>query len=194
MSDPLRRRERATYEDLLEVPDHLVGEILDGDLYATPRPASPHARAASVLGADILGPFDHEGGRAGTPGGWWILDEPETHLQEDIVVPDVAGWRRSRLAALPAAAFLTVAPDWVCEVVSPKTERLDRGRKRLIYARERVSHLWLLSPAARTLEVFRLSGESWTLVHTFEGDETIHAEPFEAVGLDMSRWWIPSTE
>jgi Uma2 family endonuclease len=193
MSDPLRRRERATYEDLLEVPDHLVAEILDGDLYASPRPAVPHARAASVLGTDILAPFDREGGGAGGPGGWWILDEPELHLQEDIAVPDVAGWRRSRLPALPEAAFFTIAPDWVCEVVSPKTERIDRGRKRLLYAREGVSHLWLLSPSAHTLEVFRLSGDCWTLVHTFDGDETIHAEPFDAVGLDMSRWWIPST-
>jgi Uma2 family endonuclease len=194
MSDPLRRRERATYEDLLEVPDHLVAEILDGDLYATPRPAAPHARAATILGADIVPPFDREGGGSAGPGGWWILHEPELHLQHDIVVSDLAGWRRSHLPAIPATAFLTVAPDWVCEIVSPATERLDRGRKRLVYARDRVSHLWLLSPTARTLEVFRLSGESWTLVHTFEGDETIHAEPFEAVGFDMSRWWIPSTE
>lgn len=178
----------------MEVPDHLVAEILDGELYASPRPAVPHARAASVLGTEILAPFDREGGGAHGPGGWWILYEPEIHLQDDIVVPDLAGWRRSRLPALPEAAFLTNPPDWVCEVVSPKTERMDRGKKRLLYARERVSHLWLLSPAARTLEVFRLSGESWTLVPTFEGDETIHAEPFDAVGLDMSRWWIPSSE
>jgi len=193
MSDPLRRRERATYEDLLEVPDHLVAEILDGDLYAVPRPAPPHARAASVLGADILAPFDREGGGAGEPGGWWILDEPEIHLHEDIVVPDIAGWRRSRMPTFPDAAFFVLPPDWVCEVVSPKTERMDRGRKRLIYAREGVSHLWLLSPSARTLEIFRLSGDSWTLVRTFEGDETIHAEPFETVGLEMARWWIPSS-
>ncbi len=194
MSGPLRRRERATYEDLLDVPDHLVAEILDGDLYATPRPAAPHARAATILGADIVPPFDREGSGSGGPGGWWILHEPELHLKDDILVPDLAGWRRSRLPAIPATAFLTVAPDWVCEIVSPATERIDRSRKRLIYARESVSHLWLLSPTARTLEVFRLSGDAWTLVHTYEGDETIHAEPFEAVGLDMSRWWIPSTE
>jgi Uma2 family endonuclease len=191
MSDPRRRRDRATYEDLLEVPDHLVAEILDGDLYASPRPAVPHSRAASILGGEISFPFDREGGGADRPGGWWILDEPEIHLQDDIVVPDLAGWRRSRLPALPATAFLTVAPDWVCEIVSPATERIDRGRKRLLYAREVVTHLWLLNPLARTLEIFRLSGGSWTLVHTHEGDETIHAEPFEAVGLDMSRWWIP---
>jgi Uma2 family endonuclease len=192
MSDPLKHRERATYEDLEDLPDHLVGEILDGDLYATPRPAIPHARAASVLGNAIMSPFDREPGGGGAPGGWWFLDEPEIHLKDDVLVPDLAGWRRSRLPVLPDGAFVSVAPDWVCEVISPKTERIDRGRKRLIYTRERVSHLWLLSPSARTLEVFRLSGESWTLVATFEGDETIPAEPFEAIGLDLSRLWIPA--
>ena len=194
MSGPLKRRERATYENLADVPDHLVGEILDGDLFTTPRPAIPHARAASVLGMEISPPFDREAGGGDGPGGWWFLDEPEIHLGEDVLVPDLAGWRRERLPVLLDAAFVSVAPDWVCEVISPKTERIDRGRKRLIYARERLSHLWLLSPTARTLEVFRLSGESWTLVRTFEGDETVYAEPFEAVGLNMSRLWIPSSE
>lgn len=125
---------RATYEDLLKVPDHLVAEILDGELFATPRPSIPHAVASSRLGGEIGGPFDR--GRGG-PGGWWILDEPELHLGPDILVPDVAGWRRTRLPAMPATAFLTVAPEWLCEIVSPSTEGLDRGRKLAIYVARR---------------------------------------------------------
>ena len=193
MSDALRHRRQATYEDLLEVPEHLVAEIVAGDLYTSPRPGPPHARAATMLGSDIVPPFDREEGGTSGPGGWWILHEPEVHLHDEILVPDLAGWRRSRMPSLPDSAFFVVPPDWVCEIVSPATERLDRGRKRLIYAREGVSHLWLLSPSARTLEVFRLSSGTWILLNTFEGDETIHAEPFEAIGLDMSHWWIPGT-
>src|SRR3972149_7372188 len=145
------RRKAATYEDLLAVPDHMVAEILDGDLFAFPRPGFRHARAASTLGGDLQNRFDHPPGGGDTPGGWWILDEPELHLREDIVVPDIAGWRRSRMPAFPEAAFFVLPPDWVCEVVSPKTERMDRGRQRLIYSREGGPPLWPLSPSARTL-------------------------------------------
>src|SRR3990172_8280474 len=140
------RRKAATYEDLLAVPDHMVAEILDGDLFAFPRPGFRHARAASTLGGDLQSRFDHPPGGGDTPGGWWILDEPELHLREDIVVPDVAGWRRERVPLLPDAPWFDVAPDWVCEVLSPSTETVDRGRKLRIYAREEVSHLWLLNP------------------------------------------------
>ncbi|MGH9385379.1 MAG: Uma2 family endonuclease [Vicinamibacterales bacterium] len=94
MSGPIATRRRATYEDLCEVPDHKVAEILDGELIVTPRPALRHASASSGLGGHIWGPF--QGGRSG-PGGWWILDEPELHLADDILVPDLAGWRRERV-------------------------------------------------------------------------------------------------
>ena len=192
MSQPASIRPRATYEDLLRVPDHLVAEILDGDLFATPRPALPHARTGSALGVEIAGPFDH--GRGG-PGGWWILDEPELHLHDDIVVPDLAGWRRERLPAIPDAAFMTLAPDWACEVLSPSTERIDRLRKLRIYAREGVSWIWLVNPILRTLEILRLEDGRWVVVATHGGDEEIHAEPFDAIVLELARIWptLPST-
>ena len=107
-----------TYDDLLQVPDHLVAEIVDRELYATPRPPLRHARTATVLGGELGNPFDF--GRGG-PGGWWFLDEPELRLQADVVVPDLAGWRRVRLPAIPDTAALTVAPDWVCQVISPRS-------------------------------------------------------------------------
>jgi Uma2 family endonuclease len=184
-------KRRATYDDLVKVPDHLVAEILDGELYASPRPALRHALASSALGSELGTPFQR--GRGG-PGGWWILFEPELHFGEEVVVPDLAGWRRERLPEVPAAASISLPPDWLCEVVSPSTERIDRVRKLPIYAREGVGHVWLLNPAARTLEVLRLSSEGWLLVSTAEGGARIRAEPFEAIELDLSALWGEGTE
>src|SRR5205085_2249753 len=136
-----------------------------------------HAEVASSLGAEVRGPF-HRG--RGGPGGWIILDEPELHFgasEPDIVVPDLAGWRRERMPFVPAAAFTTLAPDWVCEVLSPSTEAEDRGEKMTIYAREGVSHAWLVDPSIRTVEVFRLDGETWRMIKTWHDDVVVRAEP-----------------
>ena len=132
-------RRRATYADLLEVPEHLVAEIIDGELLTSPRPASPHALAASAIGSALFDRFNGPPGGADRPGGWWILFEPELHLGEDVLVPDHAGWRRERMPALPDVVGFTLAPDWVCEVISPSTARIDRGRKLRVYAREQVA-------------------------------------------------------
>jgi Uma2 family endonuclease len=183
-AQPLRR---ATYEDLCRVPDNMVAEILDGELFATPRPTLPHARAGSALAIEIGGPFDQ--GRGG-PGGWWILIDPELHLADDVVVPDLAEWQRGRLPAVPDAPFLTLAPDWACEIVSPSTEQMDRLRKMRIYARESVADLWLVNPTARTLEAFRLEGPRWVLQGTHGGSEVARVQPFAAIELELARLWI----
>lgn len=184
MSD--RVKHRATYDDLLQVPPDRVAEIVDGDLYVTPRPASRHALAASVLGSELGPPFHH--GRGG-PGGWWILFEPELHLADDTVVPDLAGWRRERMPEFPDTAAFTLAPDWVCEVVSAGTERLDRAKKLPVYAREGVAHLWLLNPVARTLEIYRLAEGRWLLLATHEGKSRVRAVPFDAVEVSLALLW-----
>ncbi|HUO85094.1 MAG TPA: Uma2 family endonuclease [Thermoanaerobaculia bacterium] len=176
-----------SYEDLLRLPDHLVGEIVGGELHVSPRPAAAHARASSVLGTEVTGPFDR--GRGG-PGGWWILDEPELHLQSDVLVPDLAGWRRKRMPRIPDVAHFDLAPDWVCEVVSPRTARLDRTRKVPAYARSGVSFLWLVDPAAKTLEVFRLREGAWQLEATHGGSEAVRAIPFDAIELDLAALWL----
>ena len=183
MAHPDRAARPATYEDLLKVPDHLVAEILDGELYTTPRPAPRHADAGAALVVLLRGPFDH--GRGG-PGGWRILFEPELHLGADVVVPDLAGWRRERLPALPERAYWTEAPDWFCEVLSPSTATIDRAKKLAIYARERVPHVWLVDPIVRTLEILRLEAGRWTIVSTFTKQDVPRAEPFEAIELDLS--------
>lgn len=177
----------ATYDDLREVPDHFVAEMFDGDLYATPRPALPHTRAASALGVELGGPFDR--GRNG-PGGWVILDEPELHFGNDVLVPDLAGWRRERVPALSADAYMTLAPDWICEVLSASTETLDRGKKLRVYARERVTHAWLLDPLRQTLEVLSLESGKWTVLDSYEGRLNVRAPPFAAIELELGALWI----
>ena len=123
------------------------------------------------------------------PGGWLILDEPELHCGNDVLVPDLAGWRRERLPSTPNEPYLTLAPDWICEVLSPSTEAIDRTKKLAIYVREGVGHAWLLSPLRTTLEVLRREGRRWSVVATHEGDERVRAEPFEAIDLELKAVW-----
>jgi Uma2 family endonuclease len=186
--DPPEREamKRATYEDVLNAPEHKVAEILDGELFLSPRPALPHARAASKLGAFLDGPFDD--GRGG-PGGWLVLFEPELHFGDDVLVPDLAGWRRDRLPAVPRAPWLSLAPDWACEVLSPSTARIDRGRKLRIYAEAGVAWLWLVDPIEQTLEVLRLREGAWTIAAVHTGRDVVRAEPFDAVELTLERLW-----
>jgi Uma2 family endonuclease len=181
---------KATYEDLMAVPDNLVAEIVGGELVTSPRPASPHATSGIAISSDLFTRFATPPGSSSAPGGWWILYEPELHLGEDVLVPDVAGWRRERMPKMPHVVGFTLAPDWVCEIVSPSTGRLDRARKMPIYAREGVSHMWIVDPIPRTLEVYRLEEGRWIVASTHGGAERARAEPFDAVELDLSRWWI----
>ena len=182
---PARAR-RATYQDVLDAPAHRVAEIVDGTLHTQPRPAPRHAVASSRLGIDLGGPFDR--GRGG-PGGWWILDEPELHLGEDILVPDLAGWRRERMAELPDTAYFTLAPDWACEVLSASTRRLDLHEKRPVYAREGVGHLWLVDPADRTLEAFELREGQWVLIASAKDDDPVSIRPFDAITFSLGDLW-----
>ena len=182
-STPTRR---ATYQDVLDAPAHRVAEIVDGTLYTHSRPAMPHALASSRLGGELTGPFDR--GRGG-PGGWWIIDEPELHLGEEIVVPDLAGWRRERMPDYPDTAYVSLAPDWVCEVLSPSTRRLDLHGKRPVYAREGVGHLWLVDPADRTLEAFELRDGYWVLIASAKDDDPISIRPFDAITFSLGDLW-----
>jgi Uma2 family endonuclease len=176
----------ATYADLEALPPHVVGEILTGELYASPRPAIPHAWASSRLGGLLLGAFDLA---TKGPGGWTLLDEPELHLGPDVLVPDVAGWRRERLPAPPRLAALKLAPDWVCELLSPSTEARDRVLKLPIYAREGVEFVWLVDPDVRTLEVFHLTGPHYTLLASYAENAPVRAEPFATLEFSLGVLW-----
>jgi Uma2 family endonuclease len=180
----------ATYEDLEALPVGWVGEIIDDTLWAFPRPAAWHAWAASVLGVRLGERF---GSGPGGPGGWWLLDEPELHLGAQVLVPDLAGWRRERVPGLLARdqPFFDVAPDWVCEVLSPSTAGLDRGRKMALYHQEGVEHVWLLDPRSHTLETYHRESEGWRLGAGYAGAEVIRAEPFAAEPLELGGLWAP---
>lgn len=177
---------RATYQDVLDAPPFMVAEVLDGVLYTHPRPAGPHTEAASVLGMDLGSAFHR--GRNG-PGGWIILFEPELHFGDDILVPDLAGWRRERLPNVPNAAFIELAPDWACEVLSKSTALIDRKRKLPIYAREGVAHIWLIDPVARVLETYRLGDDGYVLDGAYGEQERVRLEPFAAIELELAALW-----
>lgn len=181
-----RPRRRATYRDVFDAPPHMVAEIIGGRLRLSPRPALPHASVATGLGGQLEPPFRR--GRGG-PGGWIILYEPELHLGDEIVVPDLAGWRRGRLPVLENAAFLTLAPDWLCEILSPSTEKLDRAAKLPIYAAHGVRHVWLINPLQQTLEVLRLHDDKWLTLAVHSDDVRVRAEPFDAIELDLADLW-----
>ena len=176
----------ATYDDLLAVPEPLVAEILFGELVTHPRPAPRHARAALRLGTILSGPFDL--GVSG-PGGWVFLGEPELHLGEHVVVPDLAGWRRERMADFPDTAWIEAAPDWVCEVLSPSTESYDRGDKRLIYADAGVGHVWHINPVLRMLEVYELKDGKWLLLDVCRDDAEVAADPFADFSFSLDLLW-----
>lgn len=174
---------QALYEAIEALPDGVVGELINGQLYTRPRPSGLHALAASNLGADLVNPFSR--GRGG-PGGWWIIDEPEVHLVRDaeVVILDIAGWRRERMPRIPDDQRFVVVPDWVCEILSPSTASKDREVKLPLYERYGIQHVWLIDPIGRRLEVLTLESGQWVVVARFEDGEPICAPPFEAISLD----------
>jgi Uma2 family endonuclease len=182
MANPALKR--ATYADVLAAPRHLVAELVHGVLHTHPRPASPHAAAATALAGELWSPFKRGSGAPGI-----LLVEPELHLGEYVLVPDLAGWRRERMPAVPEVAYFTLAPDWICEILSKGTAKIDRTEKLPIYAEHRVAHAWLVDPILRTLEALRLESGRWSILATYKDDARIRAEPFEAIELDLGVLW-----
>ena len=182
----------ATYQDVLDAPPHMVAQIVDGKLYTFPRPGAPHQRANLSLSGTIDSAFRWgEGG----PGGWWIFTELEVHLGTDILVPDIAGWRRERVPEEPTSKYMSIAPDWVCEILSPtpNTRKLDLGRKRAIYAREHVPHYWIVDPVEQSLEVSELRGAEWRVIDKVFGYVQVSLPPFDAITFDLGKLWPQPT-
>jgi Uma2 family endonuclease len=177
---------QATYDDILALPEGVTGEIIFGVLHTQPQPRPRHASAASRLAGVLGGPFSL--GKDG-PGGWWIIAEPEVHSGGHVLVPDLAGWRVERMAELPDAAYFSLVPDWVCEILSPSTAKRDRGVKMEVYAELGVGHLWLIDADLRVLEVFRLEGTRWMRLGAFADDALCRPEPFDGVEMDLGALW-----
>ncbi len=182
---------RATFADYAAVPEHKDAALINGVLHVMPKPAPSHAHVATEVSSELVGSFRR--GRGG-PGGWRILAEPELHFgpanDEDIVAPDIAGWRIERMPVLPRIAYFKLAPDWVCEVLSPSTEKIDRIDKMLIYAREGVKHVWLVHPLRHTVEAFTLTPEKlWLSTGSHAGNVCVRIPPFDAVELDLGLLW-----
>lgn len=176
----------ATYADLQALPANMVGEIIYGALYAHPRPAPRHAVAANRLGSEITGPFDR--GKGG-PGGWIFMVEPELHLGPHVAVPDIAGWKRERLTPFPETPYLETPPDWLCEVLSPSTQALDRTGKLEVYAEYGVKHCWYVDPIAKTLEVLALTGGKWLIAAAYKEADPVTAPPFEVHTFNLDILW-----
>ena len=179
-------KKQATYADIEALPPNVVGEILFGALVTHPRPAPPHVAAAGALSASLTVSYQFG---SGGPGGWLIMPEPELHLGPHVVSPDIAGWRRERMLEPPTKAWFEIAPDWVCEIISPSTEKYDKGDKRRIYATYEVGHLWQVDPRVKSLEVFARQDLDWLLTNTFFESETVTAAPFQELAFPLDRLW-----
>lgn len=178
---------RATYADVEATPENLVAEIIRGELKTHPRPSLRHSGTANAIAAKLTSAFQwHPDG----PGGWVFFVEPEIKFGSDLLVPDVAGWRRERLQTYPETNYFTVVPDWVCEVLSGSTETRDRTVKMRIHAEAKVPHLWLIDPRQQILEAFeRGDGANWTWIGGWNSDETVSARPFDAISFSLADLW-----
>jgi len=174
------------YDDFMSLPEHHIGEIINNTLYSQPRPAPKHTRTYSALGYNIGGPFD---GGIGGPGGWWILDEPELHIEGHILVPDIAGWKRERMPELPETAWFDLAPDWICEILSPSTAQKDRTVKMPVYAKLGVKHLWLIDPDLKMLEAYQLENQRWSLIASLKDEDMVSTVPFDAIEFSLGGLW-----
>jgi len=188
MSEPAKKK--ATYEDLYSVPENMTGEIINGELIVTPRPSRKHTLAASVLGGEIIPPYYL--GQGGGPGGWIIIIEPEIGLEEHTIVPDLAGWKRERFPIEEDHNWISAAPDWVCEILSPGTFRTDKIKKMPIYAHHDVSHIWLIDPVAMTMDAFRLEFGRWFLLGSFAENDKVRVEPFQEIEFNLGDLWVGS--
>jgi Uma2 family endonuclease len=186
MTEPAMKK--AIYEDLFDTPENTTGEIINGELIVTPRPSRRHSLVASSLGYEIGPPYHF--GRSGGPGGWVILDEPEISFGENILVPDLAGWKKERFPIEEPHNWISVAPDWVCEILSPGTAQVDRTEKMPIYAQHQVLHAWLIDPILKTLEVFQFEPGKWIVLGVYAKSAKVRAEPFSEIELDLGLLWL----
>lgn len=185
-------KKKASYDDLFTLPENMTGEIIAGELIVTPRPSRKHAAAATLLASRVVPPYQF--GEGGGPGGWIILVEPEIGLGENIVVPDLAGWKRERFPFQEESNWISVTPDWVCEILSPNTLRLDKVKKMPLYAQFGVGYIWLLDPVAMTLDAFKLEAQRWVLLGSYAEQDQVRLEPFPEIEINLGDLWLDTLE
>ncbi|MBK9953013.1 MAG: Uma2 family endonuclease [Candidatus Competibacteraceae bacterium] len=176
----------ATYEDLFDLPENLVGEIIHGQLITQPRPAPKHIVASSALGEELVSPFQKDGEAVQAAGGFWM--SRNCILARIFWCPI---WPAGGGNVCPPCRIrpFTLPPDWVCGVLSPGTARIDRADKMPIYAEYGVSFLWLIDPALHTLEAFVLRDGHWSLEHVYQENDEVRAVPFDAVAFSLAGLW-----
>jgi Uma2 family endonuclease len=177
----------ATYQDVLDAPENMVAELLDGELFLSPRPGEPHARAEIRISSFLTSRF--EWGESGGPGGWVFRVEPEIHIEDKVVVPDVAGWRKERFVK-PEKPYYEVIPDWLCEIASPSTAKIDRKHKLPLYLESGVQFVWLVDPVMRALDVYGALAGKWYVAQSFAENEVARAKPFEEIDFDLTLLWV----
>ena len=180
-------KKKASYDDLFGIPENMTGEIIDGELIATPRPSARHSNVEFVLSARLGPPYRFaEGG----PGGWVILIEQEIMLTDQLLVPDLSGWKKERFPGVPVKNYISVPPHWVCEVLSPGTVGIDKVKKMPVYAQHEIPYLWFVDPLAKTLEVFGLEAGRWFMLAAFTGAVRVRAEPFREAEIELENLWL----
>lgn len=201
MADPAHKL--ATYEDLLALPEGVRGEVIGGELVIVPptvptdggaRMMSPsalprHGRVQRALSRYIGGPFDDD---IEGPEGWWIFNECDVAVTvHDVLTPDMLGYRRARMPNFPDDRPLTIPPDWVCEILSPSTERRDRTVKADLYHLAGVAWYWLVHPERRMLEAWAREDEGWRRLGAWTDEQRARITPFDEVELDIARLFPP---
>lgn len=187
MADPLRRP--AGWAEILAAPEGMEAEVIAGELWTHPRPRPEHGRVQHLLGGAVGFPFDL--GRGG-PGGWWLINEPDISFgPQDIVNPDVAGWRRERVPEFHRERPIAIRPDWACELLSPSTARRDRHEKSNLYLHYDVSWYWLVDTDARLLQAFEAHEGRWVLLGTWGETDLARIPPFDAVDLIVGDLFPP---
>lgn len=172
--------------EIERLPENMTGEVIGGELYVMGRPSGAHQNVEMEVGNDLR----HGGGGSG----WLILAEVEVRFpSNELVVPDISGWRRERIAGSERQNPFTVRPDWVCEILSDSTRIKDLGPKRDLYGRQGVPHLWVIDPEAHILEAFALTNARWVLLGMWsEAQIATGIEPFPDARFELSRWWLPA--